>query len=247
MTRTRAALVMLCALHVAACSKMPQSEPAAAAPARDTAPLATERERISYTVGLDMARTLPAVRDEVDIDTVVAAIRAAHAGKQPALTAAQADAARAQLVARLRGRHDAQQRRLYAANARAAEAFLERNARAPGVEVTASGLQYRVERLGSGPRPGAGDTVRLHYVGKRLDGSTFESSYAIDHPAELVLSQVMPGLREAATLMPAGSRYVVWMPPALAYGVQGVPGTIEPGSALRFDIELLEVAARSAQ
>lgn len=123
--------------------------------------------------------------------------------------------------------------------------FLAENKEKPGVITTASGLQYRVIREGTGPKPGAKDTVLVHYEGKLIDGTVFDSSYSRGQPAAFPLDQVIPGWTEGVQLMPVGSKYHFVVPPQLAYGAQGAGGVIPPGAVLEFDIELL--AARPAQ
>jgi FKBP-type peptidyl-prolyl cis-trans isomerase len=204
--------------------------------------LQTPRERASYMVGLDVARTLEPIKDEVDLAIVEQAVHDALAGRKPLLDAAALERTRTEFSTHLQGVREAQHRAQAAQNLRAGEAFLAGNASKPGVQRTASGLQYLVLRPGTGPRPGPADTVRVNYAGTLLDGSEFESTWKLDHPAEFALGQVMPGLREAITLMPTGSRYRVWIPAAQAYGEAGVPGSIAPNSTLVFEIELLAVA-----
>lgn len=119
--------------------------------------------------------------------------------------------------------------------------FLADNKAKPGVITTSSGLQYKVIRAGNGPRPAASDTVLVHYEGKLIDGTIFDSSYQRGQPAAFPLDQVIPGWTEGVQLMPAGSKYHFVVPPQLAYGAQGAGGVIPPGAVLEFDIELLAV------
>jgi FKBP-type peptidyl-prolyl cis-trans isomerase FkpA/FKBP-type peptidyl-prolyl cis-trans isomerase FklB len=123
--------------------------------------------------------------------------------------------------------------------------YLAQNKGKPGVITTASGLQYSVIREGSGPRPKASDTVLVHYEGKLVDGTVFDSSYQRGQPAAFPLDQVIPGWTEGVQLMPVGAKYHFVVPPQLAYGAQGAGGVIPPGAVLEFDIELL--AARPAE
>jgi FKBP-type peptidyl-prolyl cis-trans isomerase len=123
--------------------------------------------------------------------------------------------------------------------------FLAENKGKPGVITTTSGLQYSVIREGTGPRPAASDTVLVHYEGKLIDGTVFDSSYSRGQPAAFPLNQVIPGWTEGVQLMPVGSKYHFVIPPGLAYGAQGAGGVIPPGAVLEFDIELL--AARPAE
>ncbi|MEI6417719.1 MAG: FKBP-type peptidyl-prolyl cis-trans isomerase [Sphingomonadales bacterium] len=119
--------------------------------------------------------------------------------------------------------------------------FLTENKAKDGVVTTASGLQYKVLRPGKGPRPGANDWVQVHYVGRLVDGTTFDSSYARGTPAVFQLGDVIPGWREGLQLMNAGARYQLVIPSALGYGPAG-QGPIPPGATLVFDVELLGVA-----
>lgn len=230
-------------LSMAACQPAGQAPAPAPVPAHRVDRLETDRQRASYMVGLDVARTLQPIKDEIDLALVEQGMRDALDGRAPLLDAAALERTRTQFSGHLRTQREAQLRDVAATNLREGDAFLAANAAKPGVQRTASGLQYLVLKPGAGARPSATDTVRVNYIGKRLDGQEFENTYALDHPAEMPLGQVMPGWREALTLMPVGSKYRVWIPAALAYGERGVPGTIEPNSTLVFEIELLAVAA----
>lgn len=213
----------------------------AAAPALDS-----ERARISYMVGLDMAKSMAPVKDEVDIDIAIAAIRAVHAGRKPALDDAQTDALREQFGEVLRKKQEMATREIARKNLAAAAAFLATNAKAPGVTVTASGLQYQILRDAKGPKPAATDTVRVNYASSTLAGAKLESTYDTDHPADIALNRVFPGWSEGVQLMPVGSKLRLWIPPALAYGERGASGRIEPNALLVFDVELLEIAGKGA-
>jgi len=202
-----------------------------------------ERRQVSYMVGLDLARNVAPVRDEVDIDVVVEALRAAYAGEPVLLDDTQAEAVRKRFTAHLREKREAAQVALAAKNHSDGEIFLGRNAKREGVITTASGLQYEVLRAAQGPRPKSDDTVRVNYTGSLLDGRRFEDTYAVDHASSFALKQVLPGLAEAIPLMPVGAKYRFWLPARLAYAERGLDGQIEPGSTLVFEIELLEIAA----
>ncbi len=119
--------------------------------------------------------------------------------------------------------------------------FLSENAKKPGVITTHSGLQYQVIREGAGPKPSSSDTVLVHYEGKLISGTVFDSSYQRGQPAQFPLDQVIPGWTEGVQLMPTGSKYHFVVPPALGYGARGAGGVIPPGAVLEFDIELLAV------
>jgi FKBP-type peptidyl-prolyl cis-trans isomerase FklB len=129
-----------------------------------------------------------------------------------------------------------------AANAAAAQAFLEKNAKAPGVTVTKSGLQYKVIKSGpeGGPHPKRSDEVKVMYEGTLPNGEKFDSSYDSGAPISFVLSQVVPGWTEGLQLMKPGDVWELYIPPELGYGENG-KGPIPPNSALIFKIELLDV------
>lgn len=119
--------------------------------------------------------------------------------------------------------------------------FLAENAKKPGIRTTASGLQYEVLQEGSGPHPAATSTVKVHYDGQLLNGKKFDSSRDRGTPAQFSLTQVIRGWVEGIQLMSAGSRYKFYVPYQLGYGEQGNGEAIPGGSALIFDVELLEI------
>ena len=129
-----------------------------------------------------------------------------------------------------------------AANLAAAKTFMDTNAKQPGVQVTASGLQFKIVRSGpaTGLRPQKGDLIKVHYEGKLLDGEVFDSSYDRGAPAAMPLDHLIPGWMEALPLMRPGDEWILYVPPALGYGAEG-QGQIPPNSALIFRIELLGV------
>ncbi|ETZ20080.1 FKBP-type peptidyl-prolyl cis-trans isomerase [Pedobacter sp. V48] len=120
-------------------------------------------------------------------------------------------------------------------------AFLENNKKQPGVQVTASGLQYQVITKGTGIMPKATDSVLVHYKGTLLNGKQFDSSYDRNEPISFPLGNVIPGWTEGVQLMPAGSKYKFFIPYNLAYGERGAGQDIPPYSTLVFEIELLKV------
>lgn len=203
-----------------------------------------QREQASRMVGMDLAEQLGPIRDEVDLDIALQTVREQLAGKAPPLDAAQREQLRKDFGVHLREKREQERQRLIAKNQQLSDEFFAANAAKPGVTTTPSGLQYQVLRDTAGPRPTAEDTVRVHYIATRLDGSPFDNSYERDHPVEVVLNQVIAGWREGLALMPAGSKYRLWLPGKLAYGDNGKPGELEPNAALVFDIELLEIAGQ---
>lgn len=123
----------------------------------------------------------------------------------------------------------------------AGRAYLEANAGKPGVQTTASGLQYRVLQDADGPKPEQYAEVEVHYEGKLIDGTVFDSSYQRGEPISFLLSQVIPGWQEGVQLMSVGSKYELTIPPNLGYGPAGVPGVIPKNAPLIFTVELLRI------
>jgi FKBP-type peptidyl-prolyl cis-trans isomerase len=121
------------------------------------------------------------------------------------------------------------------------ESFLAKNKEKSGVTVTPTGLQYEVIKMGTGPKPTAQNTVKVHYVGTLIDGNEFDSSIKRNEPATFPVSGVIPGWTEALQLMPVGSKFRICIPQSLAYGAQGAGETIKPYSTLVFEVELLEI------
>ncbi|MEG1544212.1 MAG: FKBP-type peptidyl-prolyl cis-trans isomerase [Tannerellaceae bacterium] len=128
----------------------------------------------------------------------------------------------------------------------AGEKFLAENKTKEGVITTESGLQYKVEKEGTGVKPTAEDKVKVHYTGTLLDGTKFDSSVDRGEPAEFGVGQVIKGWTEGLQIMPVGSKYTFWIPAELAYGERGAGQDIKPNSTLKFEVELLEIVKDSA-
>jgi len=120
-------------------------------------------------------------------------------------------------------------------------AFLAQNKEKPGVIVTASGLQYEVIKMGTGPTPTKADIVKVHYIGTLVDGTEFDSSVKRGQPAQFPVADIIPGWTEALQLMPVGSKFKIVLPESLAYGANGAGEIIKPYSTLIFEVELLEI------
>lgn len=127
------------------------------------------------------------------------------------------------------------------------EKFLAENKTKYGVITTSSGLQYKVNQEGTGPKPKLTDKVKVHYHGMLTDSTVFDSSVDRGTPAEFNVNQVIPGWSEALQLMSVGSKYTLYIPQELAYGEQGAQGAIPPFSTLVFEVELLEIDTTSSE
>jgi FKBP-type peptidyl-prolyl cis-trans isomerase FkpA/FKBP-type peptidyl-prolyl cis-trans isomerase FklB len=202
--------------------------------------LETEEQKLGYVFGMSMGQSLKQQGTEVDIETVIEALRTVYSGGEPALTQEEAAAIQRAYVQQRQESMAAEQAAAAQTNLAAAEAFLAENAGKEGVVTTESGLQYLVVEQGDGPRPSATDTVTVHYRGTLLDGTEFDSSYARNEPISFGLDRVIPGWTEGVQLMPVGSKYVFYIKPELGYGASG-GGPIPPNAALIFEVELLDI------
>lgn len=239
---TATALIGFCVLSASAFA---QPASTAAAPAVLTLPaiegLNTDNQKISYMIGLQMANSLTQIKDYVDTATLTKGIEAGLSGQNRLMTHEQAQQVGMAFGQFMQAREMARIAEEGVKNQTAGEKFLAENKTRPGVRVTDSGLQYRVVRAGSGAKPTAADTVKVHYRGTLLDGKEFDSSYARNEPATFPLAGVIPGWTEGVQLMPVGSKYVFWIPSALAYGPNGAGQDIPPNATLKFEVELLEI------
>lgn len=210
------------------------------APGSEPPPVA--RDKVGLLVGADVGRSLAPLKDEVDLAVFGRGVATVLDGSEPLLAEAELASLRETFTARIQERMRQESEAAARENTAAGAEFLATNRSAKGVVTTASGLQYMVLRQGSGPRPPNGTAqVRVHYEGRLLDGTVFDSSYARNDPATFGLGQVIAGWTEGLQLMPVGAKYRFWIPSGLAYGRNGSPGSIPPNATLVFDVELLQL------
>ena len=200
--------------------------------------LNTEAQKLGYIIGMDIGASLKQQGSDIDLDALFDAIRTTYEGKEPAMTPEQAATVREEFIAKRRSEAEAEMSAAAATNAAEGDKFLLENRTKEGVQVTDSGLQYKVIDQGTGPKPKATDKVRVHYRGTLLNGEEFDSSYARGEPISFELNKVIPGWTEGVQLMPVGSKYMFYIPSALAYGPAG-GGPIGPNATLIFQVELL--------
>lgn len=207
--------------------------------------LKTSTDSVSYAIGNDVGNRLRAQLREVEfLDTLN--MDALASGFRTGLDSVMADSlvnkALMNFQMAMQARFNQRQQAEAETNLRQGEAWLLENGKKPGVQTTASGLQYEVLQSGSGPKPTPMDQVKVHYKGTLIDGTEFDSSYRRGQPAVFGVGNVIPGWTEALTLMPAGSRWKLYIPSNLAYGnSRGPGGELPPNSVLLFEVELLEV------
>lgn len=211
-------------------------ETATPAPAAPT----TQKDKLSYAVGMNLGRQFKA--QEVDIDPAMLAqgLRDVLAGKT-ALTEDEARAVMAAFQGEMRTKQAAMMAQASEKNSKEGEAFLAENKTKEGVVTTASGLQYKILKEGTGPKPTLDDTVVCHYRGTLIDGTEFDSSYRRNEPAKFPVKGVIKGWTEALQLMPVGSKWQLFVPSSLAYGERGAGSQIGPNTMLIFDVELISI------
>jgi FKBP-type peptidyl-prolyl cis-trans isomerase FklB len=215
----------------------PAAVPAAGAPALDS-----EKAKVSYVIGTRIGSNIKRDQLELDLDALVAGLRDAVAGQESRVSAADGEAAMAAFQQKLGQKQEKASSEMAERNAKAGAEFLETNGKRSGVTTTASGLQYEILKKGDGPMPKRDDRVKVHYHGTLIDGTVFDSSVQRNEPATFGVTQVIPGWIEALQLMPAGSKWKLFIPSELAYKERGTPdGTIGPNAALIFEVELLGI------
>ncbi len=192
-------------------------------------------DKLSYSWGLAMGQQLRGMGvKDLNIEDFTNAVRCVFENKEPEV---KPDEAQQVINAYLQELEAKATKVAKEAGAK----FLEENAKNEGVKVTASGLQYTVEKEGTGESPKATDEVTVHYTGRLLDGTVFDSSVSRGEPATFPLNRVIPGWTEGVQLMKEGGKYMFFIPSELAYGAQGIPGAIPPHSTLIFEVELIKV------
>ncbi|RMG20271.1 MAG: FKBP-type peptidyl-prolyl cis-trans isomerase [Bacteroidetes bacterium] len=125
--------------------------------------------------------------------------------------------------------------------------FLAENKQKEGVITTESGLQYKIIEEGSGTPPGKTDTVKVHYTGRLIDGTVFDSSVQRGEPIEFPVNGVIQGWTEALQMMKPGAKWELYIPSELGYGIAGAGQDIGPNSTLIFEVELLDVKRAKEQ
>ncbi|MGA2855495.1 MAG: FKBP-type peptidyl-prolyl cis-trans isomerase [Candidatus Sulfotelmatobacter sp.] len=196
--------------------------------------LKTQRDKESYAEGMSLGMGLHTQGLSLDPALMARGLKDAQSGAKTAMTEEEARAALAQL------RQDVQQK-MGAKARQEGEAFLAANKAKEGVVTLPSGLQYKILKEGTGPKPTASDTVSCNYRGTLTNGKEFDSSAKHGGPASFPVGGVIKGWTEALQLMPVGSKWQLFIPADLAYGDRGAGPDIAPGSTLVFEVELLSI------
>ncbi|WP_426415655.1 FKBP-type peptidyl-prolyl cis-trans isomerase [Aestuariirhabdus sp. LZHN29] len=204
------------------------------------AELTSDEQKLSYSLGAIMGERLKADFETLDVKALAQGIEDAIAGGDMSLTREQMVTAIQQAQQQAQERAMELQQDMAQKNLEAGSDFLAANGANKDVMTTESGLQYKVLTPADGDKPGADSRVTVHYEGRLLDGTVFDSSYERGETTQFGVTQVIPGWTEALQLMPKGSVWEVYIPPQLAYGPGGIPGKIGPNEVLVFKVELVD-------
>ena len=204
-----------------------------------------ELDRISYALGLSMGNNFKGSGIEtLNISDFADGVAAVYEGIKPKMSYDEAKLEIQKFFQAMEAKQQEAAKEMAKVNQAAGEAFLAENGKRPEIVTTASGLQYEVLAEGNGAMPAASDQVVVHYTGKLIDGTVFDSSVERGTPATFGVTQVIPGWVEALQLMQVGAKWRLYIPSDLAYGTRGAGGAIGPNSTLIFDVELLQIAGK---
>ena len=203
--------------------------------------LDTPKNRISYTIGVNIGQDFKSQKLDIDAEAFMEGIKDSMAGKELRMTEEEMTSEIQTFQQELQAKMMAEMEAVATKNKADGEAYLADNAKKEGVVVTDSGLQYKVLEAGEGDAPAPSDIVTVHYRGTLVDGTQFDSSYDRGQPATFPVGGVITGWTEALQLMKPGAKYQLAIPSGLAYGERGAGQVIGPNAVLLFDIELISV------
>lgn len=232
--------------------KTTPSTPGQSAAKKTPAPLTlkTEKDKVSYAIGVNEGKRLQQgiKQGDVDLDTAILlrAIKDMLSGEKQVMTDQEIQTTLTTLQAEVRKKQEIKQQLAAETAKKEGDAFLADNKTKEGVITTADGLQYKILEEGTGPKPSSGDMVTVNYRGTLLNGTEFDSSYKRGQPASFAVGQVIRGWTEALQLMPVGSKWQLYIPSDLGYGPRGAGPNIGPNSTLVFEVELLSIQPKVA-
>ena len=209
--------------------------------AQDKPQLKDQKDKASYSIGYDIGETFKKQNFDLNTEAMFTGLKDALAGKEAAMSKEDREKTLQALQKDMMEKQVAASKEAATKNAAEGEKFLAENKKKDGVKTTASGLQYKVLKEGSGPTPKETDTVVTNYRGTLIDGTEFDSSYKRNEPMTFPVNRVIKGWSEALQLMKPGSKYQLFVPAALAYGERGAGREIGPNATLIFDVELLSI------
>jgi len=203
--------------------------------------ISSTKDKVSYSIGYDIGSNFRKQSMDIDAGAMAVGVRDALKGDGAKLNEQERREVMMTYQKEMQEKMAVERSGMSDKNTKEGETFLEENRLKAGVNVTASGLQYRVLKQGTGPKPSATDKVKVHYEGKLIDGTVFDSSYQRGEPISFPLNGVIKGWTEGLQLMPVGSKYELFIPSELAYGTRGAGAQIGPNATLIFTVELLGI------
>jgi FKBP-type peptidyl-prolyl cis-trans isomerase FklB len=222
------------------------AKPRTATGTRTPLTLKTDKDKVSYAIGVNIGKSMR--KDTVDVDPAIFArgMKDALAGGKLLLTDDEMKIVLTKLQGDLRARQEQAMQKAGELNKKAGDDFLAQNKTKEGIVALPDGLQYKILKEGTGPKPAATDSVVCNYRGTLIDGTEFDSSYKRGQPATFPVSGVIKGWTEAVQLMPVGSKWQLFLPADLAYGNRGAGPDIGPNATLIFEVELLSIQNKAA-
>ena len=214
--------------------------------AEENVALKDQKDKVNYSIGMDIGNTLKNLSVDVNFDILVQGIRDVLSGNKTLLTAQESRDIIIAFQKEMAAKQMERMKELGEKNKKEGETFFAENKIKEGVITRPSGLQYKVIKEGTGEMPKPTDTVTTHYIGTLIDGTEFDSSYRRGQPATFKVNGVITGWTEALQMMKAGSKWRLFVPPHLAYGERGTGRDIGPNATLIFDVELLSIVKEDA-
>ena len=214
---------------------------AGAAWAEEAAVLKTQKDKVSYGIGMNIGKSLKKDAIDVDADLLVKGLKDSLSGGKTLMSEEEYRATLTALQKEMMEKQAEAAKVLAEKNKKEGEAFLAENGKKEGVVTLPSGLQYKVIASGAGKTPKADDTVETHYRGTLIDGTEFDSSYTRGQTATFPVNGVIPGWTEALQKMREGDKWQLFVPSSLAYGERGAGRDIGPNTTLIFEVELIAV------
>lgn len=201
----------------------------------------TTKEKVSYSIGVNLAKNLKMQGLDIDQGMMLQGIKDGFSGSKTALSEKDMEATMTAFQKEMMTKMQAKQKADGEKNKKDGEAFLAANKKKEDVVTLPSGLQYKILKAGTGSKPTANQTVKVNYRGTLIDGREFDSSEKNGGPVEFPVGQVIKGWVEGIQLMPVGSKWRLFIPSDLAYGPNGQGQLIGPNAVLIFEVELLSI------
>ena len=210
----------------------------------NTVPLKSHSDSVSYIIGRDVGEQIKEFGADINLPPFQMGVQQALKGTKSPIDSSTADSLRSSFASEVRENMQQEQQALADSNKKASDEFLTQNKNREGIKTTKSGLQYKVLKNGTGPKPSSNDSVQILYKGMLLDSTVIDST-TDSNPAVLDLQKTIPGISEGIQMMNVGSSYRFFLPPDLAYGSTGAPPDIPPNATLIFDVTLQKILGQS--